>query len=364
MRRLEALDVLRGVAILGTFATNVWIFATPGGAAAWLSSGLDGSGLVALSNGKFLALLTVLFGVGIEVQYRSATRRGRPWPGRYPVRAAVLFAEGVLHYLLVFEFDVLMGYAITSLLVAHLVGRSDRAVRAWMTGVGTGYVALLLAGTALLVAAPDGPDVAVSASTASWPAQVAARVTGAGLYRIELPLIVASGTVLFLAGSRLMRAGVFDGRGGRLRRRLMVVGAVAVPVNVATAAAGPDWFLLDRYLVPPIVALGLLALVADLVLRFRGGPVRRALAGVGRTALSAYVLQNVLASVLCYDWGLGLAARLAGARPGWVVLLWAGTSAVLVVAAAAWLRRFDRGPLENVLHQVSVRSAARGYSDV
>jgi len=37
--------------------------------------------------------------------------------------------RGLLHYVLVFEFDVLMSYAVTSMLVAYLIGRSDPAVR-------------------------------------------------------------------------------------------------------------------------------------------------------------------------------------------------------------------------------------------
>lgn len=32
-RRLPALDVLRGIAILGTLLTNIWIFSTAGGGA-------------------------------------------------------------------------------------------------------------------------------------------------------------------------------------------------------------------------------------------------------------------------------------------------------------------------------------------
>jgi uncharacterized protein len=358
--RIAALDVARGVAILGTFASNVWIFATPGGPRAFLAEGFASGPaetvLTTLSNGKFLALLTLLFGVGIEIQYRSAVRRGTPWPGRYPLRAAVLFTEGLLHYLLVFEFDVLMGYAITSLLVAYLVGRSDRVVRAVMAVVGGVYVAAVLALTALLAVLPDAPAGSAPATdTGSWPAQVVGRVTDAGLYRIEIPLIVLSGTVLFLAGSRLVRAGAFgaDATGARLRRRLMIVGLGAgIPLTAAVAAAGPGGFLVARYLVPPLVAFGLLALVTEVVMRVRGGVLRRGVAAVGRAALSAYVLQNVLASVLCYDWGLGLAGRLADARPWWVLGLWAGVSGLLLVLAPLWLRRFDRGPLELAMHRV------------
>ncbi len=367
--RIDALDVLRGVAILGTFGTNVWLFAGPGGPVAFRSSSFADGGPVetalrTLSNGKFLALLTLLFGVGIELQYRSAVRRGTPWPGRYPVRAAILFVEGLVHYVLVFEFDVLMGYAIASLLVAYLVGRSDRAVRAWMGAVGAVYVAALLAITALLVVSPD--VAAGSASdptlTASWPRQVWMRLEYFALFRAELVLIVPSAVVLFLLGSRLVRAGAFTPVGARIRRRLMVVGlGVGVPLNALAAAAGPDWFFVDRYLAPPLVALGLLGLATTLVLRARRqpGPLRRGLTAVGRTALSGYVLQNVLAAVLCYGWGFGLAERFAGAGPWFVVALWSGISIVLLVAAPLWLRHFTRGPLELAMHRMYPRQPAR-----
>ena len=59
--------MLRGVAILGTLGTNIWIFTDPRGPAG-VFAGLAGAGveqwLRFLANGKFLALLTLLFGVG------------------------------------------------------------------------------------------------------------------------------------------------------------------------------------------------------------------------------------------------------------------------------------------------------------
>lgn len=382
--RIAALDVLRGVAILGTLASNVWIFTTPGGPAEWISAGFATADpvqrvLQGLVNGKFLGLLTLLFGVGLELQYRSMVRRGLPWPGRYALRAGILFVEGLLHYVLVFEFDVLMGYAIASLLAAYLIGRSDRVVRAWGGAIAGLYVVVIAGITALLVATGDAgasgtsgtaaPDDAAPLSTASWLDQVLLRLTHMDVFRIELILIVPSATVLFLVGSRLVRAGLFSTTEGaaRLRRRLAWVGLGAgVPLNALTTWAGPDWFLVDRYLVPPLVALGILALGTSLVDRGRtlaadrapagapegaqrpAGPLRRGVEAVGRTALSCYVLQNVLASVLCYDWGLGL----AGGGPWQAVAIWAGISLTLLLLAPLWLRRWPRGPVELAMHRV------------
>ena len=94
-RRLDVLDILRGLAIVGTFGTNVWIFTNPAGPPDALASppsldSLAGAVETAIRfvfNGKALALLTLLFGVGLELQYRSARRRGTTAP------AEQVFAE-------------------------------------------------------------------------------------------------------------------------------------------------------------------------------------------------------------------------------------------------------------------------------
>ncbi|MFF8613872.1 DUF418 domain-containing protein [Streptomyces sp. NPDC015350] len=366
-RRIEVLDILRGVAIVGTLGTNIWLFTNPLGPPSLFfhlpeADTARGAVEVALryvSNGKFLALLTILFGVGLELQYQSARRRGKPWPGWYLWRTALLFVEGVLHFVLVFEFDALIGYAFTSLIVVHLVGRSDRCVRAWMYAMGALHLALVAALTYAVVTTGTGSGSTLGRAeiyeTGGYAEQVALRLNRFILYRIEAFFVIPMGIVLFLLGSRLLRAGVFekDERGARLRNRLMVIGlGVGAPLNLLTAFAGPDWFVVDRYLMPPLVALGLLGLVTTLAHRATGehGLLRRGLTAVGRCALSSYVFQNLAASALCYGWGLGLAGELDWARPWWPSLAWAAIVASFLVLSSLWLRKYDRGPVELVWH--------------
>ena len=161
--RIALLDVLRGVAIFGTLGTNVWLLSAVGdpgsstffgGGLPWWAS-LDGfltTLTLFFTNGKFLGLLTILFGVGLEIQYQSARRRGLPWGARYLWRSALLFVEGLLHYVLVFEFDILMGYAVAAFVVAFLVGGSEKTIRRamWVSG---GLHLLLAGGLSLLVGA-------------------------------------------------------------------------------------------------------------------------------------------------------------------------------------------------------------------
>lgn len=74
-----------------------------------------------LSNGKFLSLLSILFSVGMAIQFDAALRRGHRWPWRYEWRSLLLLADGFLHFALVVEFDILMCYALVAIVVAPLL---------------------------------------------------------------------------------------------------------------------------------------------------------------------------------------------------------------------------------------------------
>jgi len=367
--RIAVLDVLRGLAIIGTLGTNIWIFTDPLGPSGFLTHMPDPSTfagqvealLRSAANGKFLALLTLLFGIGLELQYRSALRRGARWPGWYLWRAALLFVEGLVHFVLVFEYDVLMSYAVTAMVVAYLIGRSDRAIRIWMVAAGSLHVAVVGLVTLAWVSAP--PEAAAPApigrpdvfATGTYAEQVSERLAHWLDYRIEAIFIIPSSIVLFLLGAKLFRAGVFEPNpaGVRLRRIVMVAGfGVAAPLSALTSLGGPEWFLLERYVLAPFVALGIVGLVTTIVLRMRrpAGPLRTGFTTVGRTALSCYVFQNLVGSLLCYGWGFGLAVRLEHLRPWWVVGGLAGITALFTLGSWLWLRTFPRGPLEWVWH--------------
>ena len=361
-RRLPLLDVLRGAAILGTLMTNVWIFTGPGAEWGALEAGTDTGAVEAvfsvLANGKFLSLLTILFGVGLAIQYASAARRGQPWPGRYRWRALFLFAEGTVHFVLVFAWDVLMGYAVTALLVAWLLTRSERAQRRvmwWAAGLHLTFMALL---TAALATADGDDGGGVSGEVVDLYAhggyldQINFRLENAPALRMEPVLTFFLLLFLFLLGVRLFRAGAFgaDETGRRLRSRLLAWGlGLGLPLNAAATLAGPDFFLLARYGAAPLLALGYIGLIGALVDRVRKpGPLMTGLTSVGRTALSGYVLQNALCVLVSYGIGLGLAERLGDTGPWWVVGLWITVCAVLMTGSTLWLRRFSPGPLEAV----------------
>ncbi|WP_409193364.1 DUF418 domain-containing protein, partial [Clostridium perfringens] len=128
--RIRLLDILRGFAILGTLGTNIWIFAHAGDLSYittfdhsgwWGANDLLRMIVLFLVNGKLLGLLTIMFGVGLEMKYRQAKRKGKPWPGVYLWAVMFLVLEGLLHFILVMEYDILMSYGITALISSFIV---------------------------------------------------------------------------------------------------------------------------------------------------------------------------------------------------------------------------------------------------
>ncbi|GAK05141.1 putative membrane protein [Geomicrobium sp. JCM 19037] len=133
--RLHILDLLRGVAIVGTLATNIWIFSDPGSAT--LMPMNQGQSVVEMLqsvfvNGNFLAMLTILFGVGLYMKYQNSKGSQVPWIPFYLLTMFILFIEGLFHFVFIFEYDILMTYAITGAIVAFLVQLKPKTMTIWI----------------------------------------------------------------------------------------------------------------------------------------------------------------------------------------------------------------------------------------
>lgn len=363
--RIRLLDILRGFAVLGTLGTNIWIFAHLGDInyvftfyhAAWWSSLQDFVRVFVLFlvNGKLLGLLTIMFGVGLEMKYRQALKRGNPWPGMYLWTSFILMAEGLLHFTLVMEYDILMSYGITAIIAAFIVKGGDRAIRRamWIFGGGHGGIMLLILGFGIYLGL-SGAHISMGdmrATTAlygggSWVQQVQDRLANFVALRLEAVFVIPMNLFLFLLGIRMMRSGVFapDEQGRRHRGRLLKLGlAIGVPLNLLIFIPGGYLDFPVRYLFAPILSLGYLALIAKLFERYEGLWLWNRLELVGRMSLSCYVLQNITASLIFYGWGLGLGGKVDAFT---TVLIWLAISSFQIVFASLWSKRFRFGPLE------------------
>lgn len=190
------------------------------------------------------------------------------------------------------------------------------------------------------------------AGTDSYWGMVASRVQDFIGGRGEIPVMFVMGLGLFLVGAHLYRAGLFLPEGRRLRRIVMGVGfGIGFPLDWALRLSDSGGFI-TRYGTSTIVAFGLLAAVAAFyVHRERVGLLGWGLSLVGRMALTNYILQNLIASIIFYDWGFGVSAKIQG--PWSVVatlVIYLGIAGVLIALSAVWLHFFRRGPVEWLWH--------------
>ncbi|CAM2897697.1 DUF418 domain-containing protein [Actinomyces slackii] len=361
-KRVIALDVLRGLAILGTLLTNITIFASIDMVPSTddTVNTVISRALSLVTDGKFIGLLTIMFGIGLEIQRQSAIRKGQSWPGTYPIRAGLLILDGVLNYVFIFEFDVLMGYGLTALVIAAVTARSPRAQKIWMWVALVVHVSAMIAVGVLTQMNREGLKEAGQQAMAeythsSYWGDVAYRLDNFFLMRMEIPVILLMGAALYLVGVHLYRAGIFAPEGARLRKIVMCLSfGIGLPLDwtlrlLQVEAAAP----LVRYVTSASVSIGLLAAVAAFyVRRDRLGPLGRMLSDVGRMALTCYLAQNLIASFVFYDYGLGMARVIQGPwSQVYTLAIYALIAAFLVMASRLWLSFHARGPVELVWHR-------------
>lgn len=374
--RIRLLDILRGFAILGTLGTNVWFFAYAGDTFATdqiADEYENGSFLESLVSmfvyGKMLSLLTIMFGVGLELKYQQAKRKNTTWPGTYLWILLFLLIEGFVHFALVMEYDVLMSYAVTGLLVAFIVRGGSRRIKKGM--IVSGVIHLLV--TAFLVVFSFSELETESYDESSepayeeqlpetWISQVQDRLQHFLMYREEAIFIIPMNTFLFLLGVRMMRAGVFyaNERGQTLRKTLFRMGLwIGLPLNALVFVPNDIVEFVVRYVFSPFLSIFYIAVVAKLLARTESWFMWTWFEYVGKMALSCYILQNVICSLLFYSWGLGLGGQINAPL---IVLSWLFISLLQIAISACCLNVWGIGPMEYIrsraLRRVTMKKAS------
>ncbi|GGE56994.1 DUF418 domain-containing protein [Priestia taiwanensis] len=366
VKRIRILDILRGFAILGTLGTNIWIFGYWGdtaqifmGDSQWWTSAdrIIQTICLVLVNGKFLGLLSVMFGIGLEMKYQQSLRKGNPWPGTYLWVSMILMLEGFIHFTLVMEYDILMGYAAAAIIVSFIVKRGDKAIWRTIKWLGGIYTVLVLTLSALLfsfiatggdITGDGGTDIVALYQTGSWLDQVQYRLSNFVILRFEVIFALPLNIVLFLIGVMLMRKGAFgDNEVGRnIRVRLFKYGIlIGLPLNLLLLVPGHLFDIPVRYLFAPLLAMGYVAIIARLVESRPDLRIWSWLEQTGKMSLSCYVVQNVLSSVIFYGWGMGLGNKLNSIS---IIGVWIGLSIIQILFAIIWLRLFRMGPMEEM----------------
>jgi len=391
--RIKALDVVRGLALLGILAVNAVYFAAPFQAAqnpllapipidegtlwSWFA-------MHVFFEFKMITLFSMLFGASIYLVggERSDKERGRVLHRR--LLWMVLF--GVIHGALIWYGDILLIYALTGLLV--MFARSWRPATLFIVGG-----ILLVLGTALFAgmgaALQYAPTEALEQMRAEMWApsaeeierQIAAYQAGALSATQEnlnswldflgyIPMFMIRTAGVMMIGMALFKTGFFSGRSPYWVYAVTALIGAAALLAVAYQAL-LNWQLRFDFL--HMITAGNFANTALsifvslfyaslLIMLVKAGALRvltEPLAAVGRMAFTNYIAQSLIMTTIFYGGrGFGLWGEVD--RPTlWAIVLaiWAAQ----LIWSPLWLSRFQMGPLEWLWRRLSyARPVAMG----
>ncbi len=393
--RIAALDIVRGVAVMGILAMNIAGFALifpayfnplATGDATALDRGVYLFNYV-LFDGKMRGLFSLLFGASMLLVLERAEAKGENPARIHYARMVALLGFGLLHLWLVWWGDILAHYAIVGMVAyfaVHQPARTQFKLAAALIAAHT----LFTVGLPFQIATLQSQLPAPAATTAlqgfanSFGIPDAARAAKETLiYRGDYAGIFADRfgrfgwapirdlqymgmetLGLMLIGMGLLKTGLLRGEWpvARMRRWTAIGIAIGLAVYLPLAwwMASANFSLLSVVTatlvapVPlrPLVIIGIACLI--LLAARPGGALAQRLAATGRMAFTNYLLTSLICTAIFYGYGLGLFGQLSRLELWGVVLaVWAG----MLLWSKPWLDRFAYGPLEWLW-----RSIARG----
>jgi uncharacterized protein len=147
-QRIQALDVVRGFALLGIFLMNIEFFnRTIASLGEGMPSGLTGIDWLAswfvayFVQGKFWTIFSLLFGMGFAVMMVRAEQAGREFKKVYLRRVLALAVFGAAHFIFLWQGDILFSYAVGALmLMIVLYGKARPLLISIAIAIGLGSV--------------------------------------------------------------------------------------------------------------------------------------------------------------------------------------------------------------------------------
>ncbi len=381
--RIVALDVLRGIALLGVVIANVWLwfsglaFRFPGYRQELQRFSLDSAVFIAIGvlvSGKAMSTFSFLFGHGFAIQMLRAEARGRSVAAVYARRLTVLLLIGVAHMLLLWYGDILTVYAALGFVLLLFRHRADRTLLVWaaifLVGVPIAVSGVPWILQAAGVTLPHADLAAIArrnaATLAAFQGGSYSEIVQQNLHQAgKMYLGRKAPSLLFVVGLFLL--GLYTGRHRvfervqeyrRVFRRtaawgipIGLAGGIAMAVmrlttdpNALTTRPGLIMLLTILSLVGMFpLAAGYVSAAALLVQSPAVSPYLSVFAPVGRMALTNYLSQTVVMLLIFYPYGGGLIGH-TGPAVGLVIAL--AVFAAQAVASRIWLTYFEFGPME------------------
>lgn len=376
--RVDTIDILRGMALFGILAANMRGFAGP--ALVYMAPHLFWTAfhdrlaqafVETFIQGKFITIFAFLFGVGFAVQLERAEARGGKFGWTYARRLFVLALFGLIHGLLIWFGDILLMYALAGFILMLFRKRKDTTLKVW-AAIGLLLIPLIM--TAVFAASQAGadmppmpmpkPDVIAKEAdiyeNGSFAALQAQRAKDSVSHNWNYFFIFGWHILaVFLIGVLAWRKRFFHPTPESLPKyraamwwglAIGLTGNIAatavrwiyeppmMPTNVASYAA-----MILSTVATPALSLGYICFVVVICQSEAVRAKLRRFGAIGRTALTNYLLQSIIGTLIFYSYGLEL---LGDVGPAVLLPMTVAIFAIQMVISPWWLERFRFGPVE------------------
>ena len=393
--RIQSLDFLRGIAILGILLINIESFAYPNPWSPFaygFEAEIDRTTRFVvywLAQGKFYFMLTLLFGVGFCLFLdRAKQKQGHNAYQLYTKRLFWLFVIGILHAYLIWDGDILYHYAVCGVILLLFESFSKK----YILVVVAVMIAVLMFNNyqrtssradsfsdyhRILEVPVDDRTSAEQRRANYWddklqkqspntdeievPRQTYFESIATNYEKVEVhkgviyhKSILYRTLIMMLVGVLLFRSGIFQDY--RVIKHYwlitLAVTAAALAINYfryyhwtfsyeqPVTQIWQGWlFMVPR----ETLAFAYVLLLNGLYQKFGGGLISRLVSNVGRMALTNYIVQSIICGLIFYGYGLGYYNQLSRFEllPIVVVIL-----VLQILFSWAWFKRYSMGPIE------------------
>ena len=375
--RISALDILRGVSLLGILLVNMFAFYLPLphiDLADWFTEAMDiiwHQILDIYVQSSFYPLFSILFGYGIMMQFLKAQRTGAPFYKFASKRLIIIFILGLFHAFFIWWGDILTMYAFCGFLLLLLL----KLGRGWLLTIALGISGLLhffmigiyfLAGMANTEYEPLPLDLervnnAIAAyGNGSWTDAFIQRLDDLSLQLGVGMWISALFTILpyLILGAAAAKWQLIE-RAKQLKVFWITLAIIFVGLGLFIKSAPYTFtqthllYYLKIYVGGPILSIGYIAAIVSFCLIPFSIELFKPFAKVGRMSLTLYVMQSIVGTLLFYQFGFGLYGEI-DVKTGTLIAI--GIFVAQLIFAELWFLKFKQGPLEGIIKKITYKN--------
>ncbi|MGE8079559.1 DUF418 domain-containing protein [Peribacillus loiseleuriae] len=368
-QRIQSIDSLRGLAILGIFLVNMPDFHSPFlhiNPLEWWRDNPDRIIYILVdlfAQASFYPMFAFLFGFGAVILAERVQSRNQSFPLVFSRRLVVLLVIGCVHAFLIWHGDILINYALFGFFFL-LFYKMSGVTLLWLGSLLFAIPALLFSLLMMLLYLTIPDEAVIVTNFEMVKASIEAYQSGTFMeifqQRFEEWYMVnnlGNGIILFFSIFPLFLIGAGFAKLKWLeepmhnQRKLTIIAVVSFIIG-GLLKASPyivdyNYFTvsLQDMIGGPVLSIFYLTTITVLLQNKFIAKILSPLANVGRLSMSNYLLQSIIGTLLFYSYGFGLYDKISFTAGVMLVVV---IYFIQLLFSNIWLRYYRMGPVEYV----------------